>query len=127
MLTASLALPSQAQSLSPYPGATDIPSPMVHNDRYDPIREAGLAPDIDPLKGYRIEDLGAGAFMATEGVYQMMIVRTDDGLVLVDAPPSIGAKILLAAEEISPSARIWSQVTSVARERMMTSKSNWRS
>lgn len=106
MLSASLALPGFAQTLTPYPGASDIAPPMVHNDHYDPVLEAGLAPDIDPAIGYRIEDLGAGAYMVTEGVYQMMIVKTDDGLVVVDAPPSIGEKILKAAEGISPGAKI---------------------
>lgn len=106
MLSASLALPTHAQTLSPYPGASDIAPPMVHNDHYDPVHEAGVAPDIDPEKGYRIEDFGAGAYMVTEGAYQMMIVRTDDGLVIADAPPSIGENILKAAEEIAPGAKI---------------------
>lgn len=103
MLSASFAA---AQDYVPYPGAADIPPPMVHNDHYDPVLTEGLGADIDPAKGYRVQDLGAGAYMVTEGIYQMMIVRTDAGLILVDAPPPIGDKILKAAEEIAPGARI---------------------
>lgn len=106
LLSASFALPAQAQDLKPYPGASDIPPPMVHNDHYDAVLEGGLAAEIDPAKGYRLDDLGAGAFMVTDGIYQMMIVKTDAGLVVVDAPPSIGARILTAAEEIAPGAKI---------------------
>jgi hypothetical protein len=76
-----------ANDLQPYPGASDIAPPMVLSGTYDSIHESGKGPKIDPQKGYRIEDLGAGAFMVTEGVYQMMMLRTDAGLVLVDAPP----------------------------------------
>ena len=103
MLSASFAV---AQDYVPYPGAADIPPPMVHNDHYDPVLTEGLGADIDPAKGYRVQDLGAGAYMVTEGIYQMMIVRTDEGLILIDAPPPIGDKILKAAEEIAPGARI---------------------
>jgi glyoxylase-like metal-dependent hydrolase (beta-lactamase superfamily II) len=103
LLSASLAT---AQELVPYPGASDIAPPMVHNDHYDAVLEAGKGTDIDPAKGYRIEDLGEGAYMVTEGVYQMMIVKTAEGLVVVDAPPPIGDKILKAAQEIAPGARI---------------------
>lgn len=106
MLSASLALPTHAQDLTPYPKASDIPPPMVLNGQYDPVLPAGLAADIDPEKGYRIDDFGAGAFMVTEGVYQMMILKTDEGLVVIDAPPSLGDKILKAAEEIAPGASI---------------------
>ena len=107
MLSASLACtPALAQDLAPYPGASDIAPPMVHNDHYDAVLSAGLGADIDAAKGYRIEDMGAGAYMVTEGIYQMMIVKTDEGLIVVDAPPPIGDKILKAAEEIAPGAKI---------------------
>lgn len=103
MLSASLA---SAETLNPYPGASDIAPPMVHNDHYDAVLPEGMGAEIDPAKGYRIDDLGAGAFMVTEGIYQMMILKTDTGLVVVDAPPPIGDKILKAAEEIAPGTQI---------------------
>jgi glyoxylase-like metal-dependent hydrolase (beta-lactamase superfamily II) len=103
-----------ANDLQPYPGASDIAPPMVLSGTYDSIHESGKGPKIDPQKGYRIEDLGAGAFMVTEGVYQMMMLRTDAGLVLVDAPPPIGKHILEAAKEIAPGSRITHMIYSHA-------------
>lgn len=103
MLSASWA---HGQDYLPYPGASDIAPPMVHNDHYDAVLEAGKGAEIDPANGYRIEDLGEGAYMVTEGVYQMMIVKTSEGLVVVDAPPPIAGKILKAAGEIAPGAKI---------------------
>ncbi len=84
-----------------YPGATDIAAPMTQNGAYDAVHAAGLGPKIDQSKGYRIEDFSGGAYMVTEGVYQMMILRTEAGIIVVDAPPSIGDKILAAANEIA--------------------------
>jgi glyoxylase-like metal-dependent hydrolase (beta-lactamase superfamily II) len=75
-------------------------------EKYAPVLESSMGPAIDPEKGYAVEDLGSGAFFVTEGAYQVMFVRTEDGLILVDAPPNIGDKLLAAAEEIAPGAPI---------------------
>lgn len=91
-----------AGELHPYHGAADIAPPMARNDAYDAVHAEGLGPLVDAKKGYRVEDLGAGAFMVTEGIYQMMILRTGTGLVVVDAPPTIGDRIMAAANEIAP-------------------------
>jgi len=39
---------------------------------------------------YHIEELGDGLFYVTDGVYQSMFLVSDDGIIVVDAPPSIG-------------------------------------
>lgn len=102
----ALAQPVTAQSLVPYDGAPDIPTPFTHIAKYAPVLEASVGPPIDPEKGYRVQDLGEGAYMVTEGVYQMLVLRTQDGLVIADAPPNIGPRILQATAEIAPGAPI---------------------
>jgi len=50
----------------------------------------------DPLNGefshdfYHVEELNDGLFYATDGVYQVMFLVSQQGIILVDAPPSIG-------------------------------------
>jgi glyoxylase-like metal-dependent hydrolase (beta-lactamase superfamily II) len=94
--------PATGAELKPYPNANDIAPPVTLIEKYAPVLDSSMGPAIDPEKGYAVEDLGSGAFFVTEGVYQVMFVRTDDGLILVDAPPNIGEKLLAAAEEIAP-------------------------
>lgn len=87
--------------LEAYPGTpAEISPPVVQTPRYFEVPASEKGPAIDPAKGYRIQDLGSRAYMVTEGVYQMLIVAHDHGLLLVDAPPSIGANIEKAANEI---------------------------
>lgn len=101
-----VATTASAQEITPYPDAPDIAPPVTAVAKYAPPVEDSTGPAIDQAKGYRVQDLGGGAFMVTEGVYQMMILRTSDGLIVADAPPSIGEMILAAAEEIEPGAPI---------------------
>lgn len=90
----------------PYSKMPDIAPPIVRTNKYLPVSAAAAGPAIDPAKGYRTEALGAGAFLVTDGVYQAMLVAHADGLVLVDAPPSIGPKLLQAAAEVAPGKKI---------------------
>lgn len=104
-LAAMLLLPPaglSAAEFHAYPGAGDIPPPMTMNGQYDVVLGSGQGPAIDQAKGYRVEAFGHGAYMVTNNVYQMMIVVTGKGLILVDAPPPLGDLILKAAAEIAP-------------------------
>jgi len=63
------------------------------------IPESAYGPAIPEDKGYFIEELGDGLYWVTEGTYHMMFLTTGVGVIVVDAPPSIGANILKAIEE----------------------------
>jgi len=52
------------------------------------VPESSKAPAIDPVQGYRIQDLGRGLYLVTENAYQSMFMVYDKGVVVVDAPPS---------------------------------------
>lgn len=43
--------------------------------------------------GYGVSDLGQGAYMITDGVYQSLVLVSTAGVVVVDAPPTIGHKL----------------------------------
>jgi glyoxylase-like metal-dependent hydrolase (beta-lactamase superfamily II) len=44
-------------------------------------------------KGYLSREVAAGVFVVTNGIYQAMFVVTKTGVVVVDAPPSLGDKL----------------------------------
>ncbi len=50
---------------------------------------------------YHIEELNDGLFYITDGVYQIMMLVSHDGIILVDAPPSIGINNANPAQSIS--------------------------
>lgn len=98
----------------PYPNMPDIVPPNVRSSEYAAIAAAELGPPIDPAKGYRTENFGGGVFMVTEGTYQAMLVVSNVGVILVDAPPTIGSKILKAVQDVAPGAKIATLVYSHA-------------
>ncbi len=61
----------------------------------------------DPFKGefshgfYHIEELGRGLFYMTDGVYQAMFLVSKQGIIVVDAPPSIGVNQVDSSQSIS--------------------------
>jgi len=60
-----------------------------------------VGPAIDFQKGYLVEELGDGLYWVTEGAYQLMFLTTGEGVIVVDAPPSIGQNILNAIAEVT--------------------------
>jgi len=69
--------------------------------QYAPIPDSAKGPTIDPEKGYLVEEIGDGLYWATEGAYQIMFLTTGEGVIVVDAPPSIGENILKAIAEVT--------------------------
>jgi len=88
--------------LTPYTNTGSIATPLTYIEKYADIPDASAGIPIDPDKGYAVLDLGDGAYFVTEGVYQVMFIEHEDGLILADAPPNIGSRLLTAAEEIAP-------------------------
>lgn len=65
-----------------------------------PAAAYGSTP-IDQEKGYLVEELGEGLYYVTEGMYHMMFLTTGKGVIVVDAPPTIGDKVLSAIAEVT--------------------------
>jgi len=55
-----------------------------------PLPETSIGPQIDYSKGYLVEEIKDGLYWVTDGAYQAMFLTTGQGVIAVDAPPSIG-------------------------------------
>jgi glyoxylase-like metal-dependent hydrolase (beta-lactamase superfamily II) len=69
--------------------------------KYMEVPAAAVGPAIDPAKGYRLQDLGGGLHMITDNVYQSMVLVYDEGVVVIDAPPSFAQHIPAAIAEVT--------------------------
>lgn len=69
--------------------------------KYLDVPEAAKGPSIDPTKGYRLQDLSKGLYMLTDNAYQSMFMVYEDGVVVVDAPPSFASHIHQAIAEVT--------------------------
>lgn len=72
------------------------------------VDEDGPVPDLDGTEstavqeqGYVVEEIDDGLYYITEGVYQMMFLVSEEGVIAVDAPPTIGQSILDAIGEVT--------------------------
>jgi glyoxylase-like metal-dependent hydrolase (beta-lactamase superfamily II) len=65
-----------------------------------PLPDAAKGPSI-PSKGYLVGELGDNLYSVTDGAYNTMFLVTDQGVVAVDAPPSLGEKYLKAIAEVT--------------------------
>jgi glyoxylase-like metal-dependent hydrolase (beta-lactamase superfamily II) len=59
------------------------------------------APLVDPHKGYLVKEIKHDVYMITEGSYESVFVRTGDGVVLFDAPPSFAQHISQAVADVT--------------------------
>lgn len=54
-----------------------------------------------PEKGYLVEEIRDNLYWVTDGSYNTMFLVTDEGVVAIDAPPSIGQNYLNAIAEVT--------------------------
>ena len=85
----------------PYANMPSLSPIGVRVDRYAEVPDHARGPAIDPAKGYRLQTLGDGLYMITDGAYQSMFMVYEDGVVVVDAPPFYGSKIRTAVAEVT--------------------------
>lgn len=65
------------------------------------IPESSKGPAVPPEKGYLVEEIRDGIYWVTNGAYQSMFMTTGQGIIVVDAPPSIGQNLLRAIRDVS--------------------------
>jgi len=78
-LLSSTAVLSQAVPIVTY-------APVPAEARGSPLNSAG----------WRVEDLGQGAYMVSDNLYNALFVVSTEGVIVVDAPPTIGHSMLNA-------------------------------
>jgi len=65
------------------------------------LPETAKGPQIDFSKGYLVEEIKDGLYWVTDGAYNTIFLTTGEGVIVVDAPPSIGENYLNAIAEVT--------------------------
>lgn len=84
-----------------YANQPSIAPPNTRIDSYLDMLPASMGPPVDPAKGYYSAEIVDGVHWVTDGAYQSMFVVTSTGVVVVDAPPTIGANLTKAISEVT--------------------------
>jgi glyoxylase-like metal-dependent hydrolase (beta-lactamase superfamily II) len=96
--------------------ATDVPlgvremSVTTELPDYAPVPRSALGPALNE-QGYYVGRVERNLFWVTDGVYQSAFLATRDGVVLFDAPPSIGNNLRRAVDEVTAAEGLPSTVT----------------
>ncbi|MBB5867566.1 glyoxylase-like metal-dependent hydrolase (beta-lactamase superfamily II) [Allocatelliglobosispora scoriae] len=96
VVAAAAAVPSVGILL---PGAAHAQPPAGLPD-YLPIPAGAAGPALN-ADGYHVGRINGHLHWVTDGFYQAMFLSTRSGVVLVDAPPTIGHNLLRAIEEVT--------------------------
>jgi glyoxylase-like metal-dependent hydrolase (beta-lactamase superfamily II) len=75
-----------------------------------PIPGSALGPTMND-QGYSVGRVEGNLYWVTDGTYQSAFLTTSDGVVLFDAPPSIGHNIQRAVDEIAAANGVSHEVT----------------
>jgi glyoxylase-like metal-dependent hydrolase (beta-lactamase superfamily II) len=67
---------------------------------YAPVPASAFGPPLNEL-GYHVARIRGNLYWVTDSSYQAMFLTTRTGVVLVDAPPTIGRNLLRAIEEVA--------------------------
>src|SRR4030081_432500 len=83
------------------------PSPLPE---YAPIPKSALGPALNE-RGYYVGRVERNLYWITDGVYQSAFLTTRDGVVLLDAPPTIGRNTQRAVDQIAAENGVSNKVT----------------
>ena len=67
---------------------------------YAPIPQSAMGPALNE-QGYYVGRVERNLYWVTDGTYQSAFLTTSDGVVLLDAPPTIGHNIQRAVDEVA--------------------------
>ena len=82
---------------------------------YAPVPRSAIGPTLNE-QGYYVGRVERNLYWITDGTYQSAFLTTSDGVVLLDAPPTIGHNIQRAVDEIAPQAAIRAEPAKSVRE-----------
>src|SRR5262249_23574691 len=99
-----------AGAVAAAPAAAALRSPLASTARaaeatcpppgYAPIPPGSLGPPLN-ADGYFAGNISGSLYWVTDSAYQAMFLTTREGVVLVDAPPTIGNNLLRAIGEVT--------------------------
>jgi glyoxylase-like metal-dependent hydrolase (beta-lactamase superfamily II) len=90
--------------------ANTRPSSAEDLPDYAPIPRPALGPALNE-QGYYVGRVEQNLYWVTDGTYQSAFLTTRDGVVLLDAPPTIGHNIQRAVDEIAAANGVSNRVT----------------
>jgi glyoxylase-like metal-dependent hydrolase (beta-lactamase superfamily II) len=65
------------------------------------IPETAKGPAIPSEKGYLVQEIGDQLYSVSDGSYNTMFMVTDEGVIAIDAPPTLGPNYLKAIAEVT--------------------------
>jgi glyoxylase-like metal-dependent hydrolase (beta-lactamase superfamily II) len=71
-----------------------------HGAGWLPVPSSSLGPVI-PERGYLVKEIRDGLYWVTEGMYQCAFMVTGQGVIAIDAPPSIGDRVTKAIRSVT--------------------------
>src|SRR6201994_3184875 len=77
---------------------------------YAPVPPSALGPALNE-QGYHVGRVERNLFWVTDGTYQSAFLLTDEGVVLFDAPPTIGHNLRRAVDEVAKAEGVTNKVT----------------
>ena len=83
---------------------SEMETPSIHPEKMTTsaaLPETAKGPQIDFSKGYLVEEIKDGLYWVTDGAYNTIFLTTGEGVIVVDAPPSIGENYLNAIAEVT--------------------------
>lgn len=93
------AVPTAASLLGGFPGTAAAADSSGLPD-YAPVPSASVGPALN-ADGYFVGQIKGNLYWVTDSYYQAMFLTTRDGVVLVDAPPTLGHNLLRAIQEVT--------------------------
>ncbi|HEX3834042.1 MAG TPA: MBL fold metallo-hydrolase [Solirubrobacteraceae bacterium] len=88
----------------PRPGIADPPADCA------PIPRSALGPSLNE-HGYHVGRVEGNLYWVTDGIYQSAFLTTSDGVVLLDAPPTVGHNIQRAVDQVTAANGVSNEVT----------------
>src|SRR5690349_20242350 len=83
---------------------------------YAPIPKSALGPAVN-AQGYFVGRVEKNLYWVTDATYQAAFLTTRDGVVLFDAPPTIGHNLQRAIDEVASANGVSNKVTHIIRQR----------
>ncbi len=94
------------QGSAPIPLEAQLPTSVVtpstpSSGAETSVPDAARGPAIPPDKGYLVQQIRDNLYWVSNGIFQTMFLTYDNGVIVVDAPESIGKNYLNAIREVT--------------------------
>ena len=101
-----MSTPETTTATSPDSGVSGVPA----LPDYAPVPRSALGPALND-QGYHLGRVERNLYWVTDGTYQAAFLTTPDGVVLFDAPPTIGHNLQRAINDTATAAGVPNTVT----------------